>query len=37
MWMKGDFKEKLEQESPEWVKRRIEMGLDKMVDDLSNR
>ena len=37
MWMKGEFKEKLEEESPGWIKRRIEMGLDKMIDDLSNR
>lgn len=34
MWMKGDFKEKLEEASPGWIKRRIESGLDSMIDGL---
>lgn len=37
MWMKGEFKERLKRGSPEWVKRRVETGLDKMVDELSNK
>lgn len=32
MWMKGEFKDKIKQGLPAWVKRRIENSLDKMID-----
>lgn len=37
IWMKGEFKERLEEELPTWVKKKIEMNLDKMINDLSSR
>lgn len=37
MWMKGEFKDKIKQELPPWVKRSIENSLDKMIDELSDK
>jgi len=35
MWSKGEFKEKLEQGLPGWIKRRIQNGLNKSIDEVS--
>ncbi len=36
MWLKGEFKDKIKQDLPAWVKRRIENSLDKLIDGMDN-
>lgn len=36
MWLKGEFKDKIKQDLPNWVKIKIENELDKMLDALPN-
>lgn len=35
MWMKGEFKDKIKEGLPAWVKRKIERELDNLVEELS--
>lgn len=35
MWLKGEFKDRIEQGLPDWIERRIEKDLNKMIDDLA--
>lgn len=37
MWLKGEFKDKITEELPLWVKKRIEKNLDKMLEELSGK
>lgn len=36
LWAKGVFKQRLEQSLPSWIKRRIEVNLDDMINELAN-
>ncbi len=36
MWLKGEFKDKIKQDLPAWVKRRIENNLDKLIDGMDS-
>ena len=35
MWVKGEFKDKIKEGLPAWIRRRIERELDSIVDELS--
>lgn len=37
MWLKNEFKERLKEQLPGWVKRSIENSLDKTIDELSTQ
>lgn len=36
MWLKGEFKDRIKQDLPAWVKRKIENNLDKLIDGMDN-